>query len=55
MKKPKKDPIREGRIHNDAIADANLTFALRADFLLGRIIFGLPATRISEKGLKMAL
>ena len=23
VKKPKKDPIREGRIHNDAIADAN--------------------------------
>ena len=23
MKKPKKDPIREERIHNDAIADAN--------------------------------
>jgi hypothetical protein len=23
MKKPKKDPVREERIHNDAIADAN--------------------------------
>src|ERR1700730_17046038 len=23
MKKPKKDPVREDRIHNDAIADAN--------------------------------
>jgi hypothetical protein len=23
MKKPKKDPIRENRIHNEAIADAN--------------------------------
>jgi NAD(P)-dependent dehydrogenase (short-subunit alcohol dehydrogenase family) len=33
---------------------ANLTFALQADFRLGRIIFGLSATRISEKGLKIA-
>jgi hypothetical protein len=31
---------------------ANLTFALRAGFRPGRIIFGLPATRFSEKGLK---
>jgi hypothetical protein len=23
MKKPKKDPVRENRIHNEAIADAN--------------------------------
>ena len=23
MKKPKKDPVREDRIHNEAIADAN--------------------------------
>jgi HK97 family phage major capsid protein len=30
----------------------NLTFALRAGFRPGRIIFGLPATRFSEKGLK---
>jgi hypothetical protein len=29
-----------------------LTFALRAGFRPGRIIFGLPATRFSEKGLK---
>src|ERR1017187_2937301 len=31
---------------------ASLTFALRAGFRPGRIIFGLPATRFSEKGLK---
>src|ERR1035437_9901822 len=30
----------------------SLTFALRAGFRPGRIIFGLPATRFSEKGLK---
>jgi hypothetical protein len=30
----------------------SLTFALRADFRPGRIVFGLPATRFSEKGLK---
>src|ERR1035441_2879047 len=35
-----------------ADAFANLTFALRAGFRPGRIIFGLPATRFSEKGLK---
>jgi hypothetical protein len=37
-----------------ALRRANLTFALRAGFRLGRIIFGLPATRFSEKGLKLA-
>ena len=36
----------------DTTAHANLTFALRAGFRPGRIIFGLPATRFSEKGLK---
>ena|ERR1035441_176985 len=30
----------------------SLTFALRAGFRPGRIVFGLPATRVSEKGLK---
>ena len=33
-------------------SDPSLTFALRAGFRPGRIIFGLPATRFSEKGLK---
>jgi hypothetical protein len=32
----------------------SLTFALRAVFGSDEFIFGLPATRFSEKGLKLA-
>jgi FlaA1/EpsC-like NDP-sugar epimerase len=42
-----------GRIWLETV-HPSLTFALQADFRLGRIIFGLSATRISEKGLKLA-
>src|ERR1035441_3578985 len=38
--------------HASERKDLSLTFALRAGFRPGRIIFGLPATRFSEKGLK---
>jgi hypothetical protein len=52
MKKPKKDPIREGRIHNDAIADANGPEELVMGwhcYLDDKIQFPFQATCISPK------
>jgi len=52
MKKPKKDPIREGRIHNDAIADANGPEELVMGwhcYLDDKIQFPFQATCIAPK------
>ena len=52
MKKPKKDPIREGRIHNDAIADANGPEELVVGwhcYLDDKIQFPFQATCIAPK------
>jgi hypothetical protein len=52
MTKPKKDPIREGRIHNDAIADANGPEELVMGwhcYLDDKIQFPFQATCIAPK------